>query len=131
MAKYVFTVYSSRKELGTVEMSSEKLPSHLEICLEIVQKFPKATEYNWGELGLTTIDLSRYVPHEFLSVLEQANFQWIGKNLEFVSGFHKGEKGEILSYAQDRYGARFGAQMESGSYATIGITDIKNIQIID
>lgn len=131
MSKYTFTAYADRKFLGTVVMQSNKLPNHLEICLEIVQAYPDATEYNWEDLGLTPIDLSRYVPHEFLCVMKQANYKWIGKHLEYITGFHKGEKGEILNYTQDRDGSRFSLQMESGAYATIGITEIKNTILID
>lgn len=92
MNKYRFVAYSVKKKLHTHSMSSTSLPSHVDICLEILQHDPNATRYamigsKGQELVFTPIELNRYISHEFVTLLKQTGYNWVGKHIEFTKGF--------------------------------------------
>lgn len=137
MNTYKFVALTAKgKKICTMEVVGNKLPSHLEICLAIVQFYDNATQYamigcNGEQLEPIPINLKRYVPHEFYKFFESVNFRWIGRHFQYTKGFHKGERGEILNYNQDRNGCYLSVEMESGSYAHIGTTEIGCITVTD
>ena len=137
MKTYKFIAYAEKNRLGEIDIKDNSLPSHVSICLAIKREYPEATRYTMlgsgdKELIFTPVNLEKYVSHEFLGLLKDADYRLIRKHVQYIKGPHDGQKGTILGFhVNDKiFGTHMIVCMEDGSYENVCYTDIKNIKLV-
>lgn len=137
MNEYIFKVFDADdNELGTVEMIDHSLPSHLLICLNIIQNYPEAKSYAFkGCLDKYPVSFGQYLPNEFYQFLEKVNGKWRGAVVVDTRTTPVGKEnevwyqGKIIGLQYDREGFFFFIEWyATGAITSVNMTDIIHIK---
>lgn len=133
MNEYKFLMFypGLANSVGFIIMKANSLPAHLDICMEAKNLFPKAVYYRWDKSDEEVrIDLKQRLTPELWNYLSSLPGGWKESRFEYVIGYHKGERGTIISFTNDRDGTFLTGFMDSGAYVILGTIDMSQIKQI-
>lgn len=113
MKKYFFNAKdASGRNLGSVSINGDWIPSHLTICMQIIGKYPDAVTYNpldadGNEIESFPINPERYLSHESANILRACKRNWLYATIEFSDGPLKGEQANLVGFGYEEGIAKF------------------------